>query len=313
LNPRLKVLEGPEGFNTVRSLAYSPESQTLAVARADDIQLLETTLGTVLQRLEGQKYVDALAFSPDSKRLAAADKTRVQLWSLESGVAEQIPTRYSNAIPTAHSEQIRALMFSPDGKTLASESEDASIKLWTTSPSRWWFMDGLLRGSSQDAIGIAFSPDCKMLWSILKSQTTGICEVSTWEVKTSKEIQMTLTEEIPGHSVISRVGLSPQVETAAIAFTSTYSILLWDVKAKQPSHTLFGHKRIILALAFSPDAKILASASMDETVKIWCVESGSLLGTLDHPEVSRVLVFSPDGNTLATRSGNDIWLWDLSL
>ena len=80
--------------------------------------------------------------------------------------------------------------------------------------------------------------------------------------------------------------------------------------------TLIGHTSLVLSIAFSPDGKTLASSSYDETIKLWDVDSGTLVTTLsDQSERSDgvwSVAFSPDGKTLAADSENKtIKLWNV--
>ncbi len=75
-----------------------------------------------------------------------------------------------------------------------------------------------------------------------------------------------------------------------------------------------GHTSVIMAVDFSPDGQIIASASFDKTIKLWQVSTGKLLATLEgHQERLWSLRFSPDGKTLAS-SGYDstIKLWNVA-
>ena len=70
-----------------------------------------------------------------------------------------------------------------------------------------------------------------------------------------------------------------------------------------------GHFAEITSIIFSPDGKLIASSSGDNTTKIWNVETGKELHTLS--EYSENVIFSPDGKLLASKSWNTIKLWDI--
>src|SRR5207253_1269166 len=78
--------------------------------------------------------------------------------------------------------------------------------------------------------------------------------------------------------------------------------------------TLRGHTGWISSLAFTPDGKLLASASADKTVKLWAIPDGRELATLQgHEDYVSSVAMSPDGKVMATGSfDKSAKLWDLA-
>jgi small GTP-binding protein len=76
--------------------------------------------------------------------------------------------------------------------------------------------------------------------------------------------------------------------------------------------TLQKHTDIVHRMALSPDGCILASPSRDRTVRLWNMESGRVLKTLEHHSSVLCVAWSPDGMTLATGTDNakKVFIWD---
>ncbi|PQE03932.1 vegetative incompatibility HET-E-1 protein [Rutstroemia sp. NJR-2017a BVV2] len=85
-----------------------------------------------------------------------------------------------------------------------------------------------------------------------------------------------------------------------------------DLEWNAVLQTLEGHSSAVNSVAFSPDSKLLASASSDETVKIWDAATGTLQQTLEgHSAGVRAIAFSPDSKLLASASSDKtVKIWD---
>jgi WD40 repeat protein len=76
---------------------------------------------------------------------------------------------------------------------------------------------------------------------------------------------------------------------------------------------LEGHTSSVVSIAFSPDGRLLVSASSDRTIRIWDAATGTLEQMLDdHIDWASAVTFSPDGRRLLLASGEAIWTWDIA-
>ena len=113
----------------------------------------------------------------------------------------------------------------------------------------------------------------------------------------------------------SRAGVnidnSPDFENFTGSYN--YSIRLWDAATGRELRTLTGTHSNILATAFSPDSRLLASGGDDAVVKLWDTATGRELATLNGHSLSvKALAFSSDGKLLVSGSDDgSARLWDV--
>ena len=214
-----------------------------------------------------------------------------------------LPTKVATAqlktILEGHTDLVWSVAFSPNGQTLASGSQDRTIRLWNPNNGN---LKRTLTGHRDAVNSVAFSPDGRTLASGSWDGT-----IRLWNPNNGN-LKRTLTGHTNG---ISSVAFSPDGQTLASA-SGDQTIRLWNPNNGKHIRTLTGHTNIVDSVAFSPDGRTLASGSRDQTIRLWNPNNGNLKRTLiGHTGDITRIVFSPDGRTLASGSRDDtVRLWN---
>jgi WD40 repeat protein len=238
---------------------------------------------------------------------ASWDRT-VKLWDAATGKA--LATLEGHALP------VLGVAFSPDGKWLASgggkwahpeiPDQPGEVKLWDVAGRKEL---AALRGHADRVLSVAFAPGGKTLASAGWGKT-----VRLWEVAGRKELAALRLPE--ARAFVPRPTLaaaySPAAGLLALA-PEDGTVVLLDV-AGEVRHVLKGHTDAVVALAFAPDGRTLASGSTDNTARLWDPRTGKELRKLEgHRSWVYGVAFAADGKALAS-GGYDktVRLWDVA-
>ncbi|NET36546.1 MAG: hypothetical protein F6K19_31715, partial [Cyanothece sp. SIO1E1] len=319
----------------ITSVSFSPNSQLIASVSKDRTVRVWHQDGsnwTSLEVLEGHEdFIWGVSFSPDSQTIASAgaDKT-VRLWELDNTGLNTLDSYRSSVF---------GVDFSSDGQSIAAGSYDGILKLWAHGGQEdaITFVDEGNENTHKNGKAhekaitrVRFNPIDDQ--TIINDQTVMLASASRdgtvklWNHKGN--LLRTL-----GHNPISdangylnsggrevkSVSFSPDGQIIASAGTDN-TIKLWNLEGRQLeafasrlkcNFSGDGHCDYVNSISFSPDGQHIASASGDDTIKVWDL-NGNLLHTLEgHTKAVVSVDFSPNSPILASASDDEtIKLWN---
>ncbi|MGH3470069.1 MAG: WD40 repeat domain-containing protein, partial [Thermocrispum sp.] len=213
-----------------------------------------------------------------------------------------------------HSAAVYLGKFRPDGRLLATASEDRTVQLWRIPQRGRPVPVGAPLTGHDGWVGTAvFSPDGRTLATAGEDGT-----VRLWDVSDPANPRP-LGQPLDGdHGIIYMLDFSPDGRILATA-NGDGTVRIWDVAdpaAPRWRGRLTGHRQAVRSVSFSAEGTMLASGSDDHDVRLWQV-SGTRITPLGEPlrgaaDKVHAAVFSPDDKTLAVGvEDGTVWLWDI--
>jgi WD40 repeat protein/tRNA A-37 threonylcarbamoyl transferase component Bud32 len=197
-----------------------------------------------------------------------------------------------------HTNNVLSVAFSPDGKRIASGSQDGTLKVWDATSGEETLM---LQGHTGSVLSVVFSPDGERIASGSQDGTLNI-----WDATSGRE---TLALKAHANGVES-VAFSPDGGRIASGGEDK-TVKVSDATSGRETLTLQGHTGSVLSVAFSPDGKRIASGSKDRTLRIWDATSGREMLTFQgHTGQVHSVAFSPDGKRIASGGDDTVKVWD---
>lgn len=338
-----------KNLNVIEALAFSKDGRWLASGSKDGRVCIWNVASGECEKEVPQKLVRvwSVTFSPGDSILAIAlDRNQTKgnnlyLWNLNGDEVSEMPP--------AHQLGVNGVAFNHAGNRLVSVSRDSTLCLWDVKSKeqivRW-------QGHEDQVYGVAYCPNDTLVASAATDETARLWNIQKVEALLGEsEIHDEPGRKfIRSFNLRGAKGDSAEVRLIGnmIEVRDFISKNIWNIP--RPSHgnsfwklalsysdepifyridgnsielryerevlkkVLRGHIDEVWDVAFSPNGKLLASASGDRSIRLWSVETGVELANLNgHARDVFGVAFSPDGRHLASASfDNTVRLWDMN-
>ena len=299
---------------------FSPDSSMLAVCNHyRGVRIYDVASHNVLHECGGEEYVRTVSFSPDGDTLVTAGKT-LRLWDSRTGKEIRTLLAEPDIVDRAKLGQSCA-EFLPNVNQLVSGGYAGIIRVWNAESGaevRRFQQPFNVDHHTDPVRGMAIFSDGKRVATIAHN-------VYVWSLANGE-----LLETFDGRNQYGRAGcpiaISPDGRRLAFetsrqtkARSIEQGVLIQEVDGEKTARFInepTDHRSTLweVAVAFSPDGRILATGGAHKSVRLWETANGKQLIRLDgHADQVTYLDFSPDGKTLASASADGtILFWDVA-
>jgi len=330
----------PGHGEAVISVAFSPDGEYMASGSGDTtVRFWDVKTETPHYTCVGHKHwILAIAWSPNGKMLASGCKnSEIRLWNPETG--QQVGKTL-----VGHKQWITWLAWEPlhrnvECRRLASSSKDGSIRVWDTVLHKTlfslsghlqsvtcirWGGEGLIYSASQDrTLKVWRDTDgvlCRTLqghghWvNTMALNTDYVIRTGAYEpAKRNQLLKTKDTDDALKLSLDRYTAAKGSRPETLVSGSDDFTLFLWHpAESKTSVARMTGHQALINQVQFSPDGRLIASASFDKSIKLWNGVDGKFIGALrGHVSSVYQVTWSADSRLLCSGSSDStLKVWD---
>ncbi|KAJ8951468.1 hypothetical protein NQ318_000162 [Aromia moschata] len=317
----------PGHAEAVISVSFSPDGKHLASGSGDTtVRFWDVQTQTPCYTCKGHNnWVLCIAWSPDSSKLASACKDgKIIVWDPFTG-------KQMGKTMVGHKQWVTSLSWEPyhkdpDCRLLASSSKDGDVRIWDTVLCQTvltiaghtksvtvvkWGGSGLIYTASQDRTVKVWRANDGILCRTLEGHAHW---VNTLTLSTDYVLRIGAFDPIKDSHKDTLCADKKKSQEFALKRSDDFTLYLWNPeKDKKPLARLTGHQQLVNDVKFSPDGRILASASFDKSIKLWESKTGKFICTLrGHVQAVYMVAFSADSRLMVSGSADStLKLWNL--
>lgn len=248
---------------------YSPDGRLIASGGADGVlRIHDWASGEELSAvIPAEGFIHDLAFEPSNNELLVAHPDAPRIWDVAQLVGPL-------SLVGHRGELVHEGIGTPDGEILITAGSDGTVRTWSPTTGM-----ETRRLSPHEGAVLSVALDPYASYAATLGSDRRVLIFQTDEVKVLRALDVA-----PG---VRRVRFCPQgalLATASLSISENpqpiYAITLYEVPEGRAVRQFVGHTDSITDHAFSADGSLLATASHDQSVRLWNTDTGALLQTM---------------------------------